>query len=658
MDPEPVGPARSTAHASGALSLPALTAPFARPALAYACRRLTCARRAGPAPTRLTDNFRHFQVTSVVGTDRNRHRSGDTGGAETGRSTPLHRQYRGFSGRSERDGRATVEWHPACYIEWHEDSGRRGERLPLVQATAGRSEETGHHEDSQQQGLHAHRTAHRRRHHRHHRRHRHPGPAPRPHVGQRGLGHRLDARHQQRPGDLRGQLRRRRLRAYAGRPAWLAGGAGTQRFISQDLDRPTWRPLLSAPDQERLHGRRSDARQRRRTPATLRTTATPPATRDRATTRTPCRRRRLHGSARPSAPTSAARCSRTRRGAAIAGAASRSAALGRARSSSSALVAGLAKAGLRRPSVVASAWVSCASATPGTVSAVGRHGCCFDQLRRHDRTMSMAHATGFTLIELLIVVTLIGVLAALAAPFLIAAKPSANEASAVQSLRALCSAQATFCHRLRQGLLHAVADHLVSERFASPDLDITPKSGYSFALAGGARRHAWSGSTAPARRRSSGYYFRAEPLAVNTGAADSPPTRAARSGGTPRAWHRPSRSRRRAPSPRSIEQEASRPAVDRRHAATRGAGPHARIGTVPCLRAPTLLHSFASCSAWPPRLPPPSFTSSSPRRRGTRASATSTRRSAARRPTRASTAGCSALRFPSWVPATSPHCWP
>ena len=49
----------------------------------------------------------------------------------------------------------------------------------------------------------------------------------------------------------------------------------------------------------------------------------------------------------------------------------------------------------------------------------------------------MTSNRGFTLIELLIVVMLIGVLAALTAPFLMAAKAAANQASAIGSLRAL-----------------------------------------------------------------------------------------------------------------------------------------------------------------------------------------------------------------------------
>ena len=173
---------------------------------------------------------------------------------------------------------------------------------------------------------------------------------------------------------------------------------------------------------------------------------------------------------------------------------------------------------------------------------------------------------GFTLIELLIVVALIGILSAIAAPLLIAAKSSANEASAVQTLRTLVSAQSTFSNVCGSGAYTTSLTMLVTERFASPDLDITPKSGFSFELVGALGSKA-AGADCTGQPTRTGFYFRAEPLAPPPAGVGLPPITSARSGRTRAASRRRSRS---SPLARSRPSRASEPPGHGRGTARRG----------------------------------------------------------------------------------------
>jgi type IV pilus assembly protein PilA len=122
---------------------------------------------------------------------------------------------------------------------------------------------------------------------------------------------------------------------------------------------------------------------------------------------------------------------------------------------------------------------------------------------------------GFSLIELLLVVTIIGIISAIAVPNLVSSKRAANEASALAGLRVILSAQATYQSTTGGGDYGDLAilrdQNLVDQSLAAATIagPGTAKTGYLYSAANisGAGAPAFDAKAQPATHTSDSLLF-------------------------------------------------------------------------------------------------------------------------------------------------------
>jgi prepilin-type N-terminal cleavage/methylation domain-containing protein len=146
---------------------------------------------------------------------------------------------------------------------------------------------------------------------------------------------------------------------------------------------------------------------------------------------------------------------------------------------------------------------------------------------------------GFSLIELLIVVAIIGIIAAIAIPNLLASRRAANEASAISAVRSLSSAEESYRATIGRGtvftdLAGLVASGIIDSSLGEAVTADKAKSGFIFSVITLDSGEGFCAGAAPATLNQGGRNFSSDTpgvIYVHTVAVGTPPT--STSGGVP-----------------------------------------------------------------------------------------------------------------------------
>ena len=132
--------------------------------------------------------------------------------------------------------------------------------------------------------------------------------------------------------------------------------------------------------------------------------------------------------------------------------------------------------------------------------------------------MSLRNHDGFTLIELLLVVAIIGIIAAIAAPGLLRARMAGNEASAIGSIRAISTAQHAYSGKCN-GYAPVLTELRAAGNFLSPEMTtavVLAKSGYTVTMTAGATNLVLPSPNTGCTGPGSSYIATAVPMSIGT----------------------------------------------------------------------------------------------------------------------------------------------